>query len=85
MAAQIWAEPLGLVGHPDYYRLGDETVKVKKTFQQKALVVHFPGFYVRIAAQLSPRNISLIQHESIHALKSKFSSPLSLHRSEPCN
>jgi hypothetical protein len=54
MAVQMWAEPLGLVGHPDYYRLGDETVNVRKTFQQTAFVGHFPGFYICIIYYTTP-------------------------------
>jgi hypothetical protein len=27
-AAQIWAEILGLVCHPEYYKLGDQTVPI---------------------------------------------------------
>jgi hypothetical protein len=29
--------------------------------------------------------LSTIQHEGIHALKSKFKDPLPLHHTEPCN
>jgi hypothetical protein len=30
-AAQIWAEMLGLVCHPEYYELGDQTVMFQLT------------------------------------------------------
>jgi hypothetical protein len=31
-AAQIWAEMLGLVCHPEYYKLGDQTVIFHMSF-----------------------------------------------------
>jgi hypothetical protein len=74
MAVQIWAETLGLVCHPEYYKLGDETVTVRKTIlQQWAFMVHFSGYYLPTTTQLIPQNISMTRHQSIwHVLRSKF-------------
>jgi hypothetical protein len=49
-------------------------------------VVHFNGFHACIYyATFSTEYLFTIQHEGIHALKSKFDNPLPLYHTEPCN
>jgi hypothetical protein len=57
-AAQIWAEMLGLVCHPEYYKLGDQTVIV--TSARRILIVGFCGTFqwiprLRLLRYLSSR------------------------------
>jgi hypothetical protein len=49
-------------------------------------VVHFSGYHACIYYATFPTEyLSTIQHEGIHALKSKFNNPLPLYHTEPCN
>ena len=45
IAAQIWAEMLGLVCHPEYYKLGEQ--KVRSTVHPLSLTVGFRHSFFR--------------------------------------
>lgn len=90
IAAQIWAEMLGMVCHPEYYRLGDQKVSSLihplPRFNTQAFVVHFSGFHASIYYATFPSTyLSTIQNEGISALPSKFPTPLTLHHTAPAN
>ena len=49
-------------------------------------MVHFSGYHACVYYATFPADyLSTIQHDGIHALKSKFEKPLPLHHTEPCN
>ena len=90
IAGQICAEMLGMVCHPEYYRLGDQTVPILPrsnvdVFAQ-AFVVHFSGFQASIYYAKFPSSyLSTIQSEGISVLPSRFPIPLTLHHTAPAN
>ena len=87
IAGQIWAEMLGMVCHPEYYKIGEQKVNSRKTFYNiQAFVVHFSGFYASIYFATFPSEyLSTIQHEGINSLKDKYKDPITLYHTVPCN
>lgn len=82
IAAQIWAEMLGMVCHPEYYKLGEK--KVKYPFNPLITGLRRSLFrFPRI--DLFSEYLYAIQTEGISALKSKFKDQLPLHHTMPCN
>ena len=90
IAAQIWAEMLGMVCHPEYYKLGEQKVKKKipihVSVNFQAFVVHFSGFYASIYHAIFPSEyLSTLQNEGISKLKTKFKKRIPLYHTAPCN
>lgn len=78
---------LGMVCHPEYYKLGEQKVTFSWTqLTYQAFVTHFSGFHAAIYYAIFPSEyLATIQTEGVTALKSKFKDPLPLHHTASHN